>query len=46
MDGGDDAAAQGLPPAHHHVDHPTPTEHRLDDLLPVLIGQVHVIYLQ
>lgn len=46
LDGRDDASSQRLPPANHHVDHALAAQHGFDHLLPVLVGQVHVVYLQ
>lgn len=46
LDGRDDASSQRLPPAYHHVDHSLAAQHRFDHLLPVLVGQVHVIDFQ
>lgn len=46
MNRGDHPSSKRLPPADHHVDDPASTEHRLYDLLPVLIGQIHIVYLQ
>lgn len=46
VDGGDQPSAQGLPPPHHHIDDPAAVEHGFDDLLPVFVGQVHVVDLE
>lgn len=46
VDGSDESPTQGLAPAHHHVDEPAAAQHRLHHLLPVLVGQVHVVDLQ
>ena len=46
VDGGDRPPAQRLPPSYHHVEQAPAVKHRLHRLLPVLIGQVHVVNLQ
>lgn len=39
-------SSQRLPPPHHHVDGASSVQDGLHHLLPVLIGQVHVVNLQ
>lgn len=46
LDWSDDASSQWLPSANHHVDHTLTAQHRFDDLLPIFIGQVHIVYFQ